>query len=114
VVAVGAHRTGGARLRSGLTVPDCAAIETTLPGDRGRGTGGKEHEFGMGPPQLAGPFFCGSRFVISPDDPSTGCSTEPRMAEREQRGAQPISHAGAGIAVTFQRAFMGRTNIWPG
>jgi hypothetical protein len=60
------------------------------------------------------PPFYGSRFLFSSDDPSTSRSAEPRMVEREQRGAQPISHAGAGLAVTFQRAFMGRTNTWPG
>ena len=39
---------------------------------------------------------------------------EPRMVERAQRTRAAILRAGAVIAATFQRAFIGRTKTWPG
>jgi hypothetical protein len=49
--------------------------------------------------------------VRRPATPSLG---EPRMVEREQKTRATIPRAGAGIAATFQRSFIGRTKIWPG
>ena len=54
-----------------------------LPGDLGRGTGGKEHEFRIRAASVGGLFY-DNRFCFCPDKPSASRSTEPPMAEREQ------------------------------